>query len=143
MGGILAIDYGTKKTGFAVADALRIAVRPLETLRVDGEGDELLEGVESLLDERDVSVILLGLPKSEGGGETEQAQRVRAFAGRLGEKFPDHELVLYDERLTTKEAESRMREAGLKGREAARLRDSWSAWVLLEDWIRSGEPRET
>ena len=141
MGGVLAIDHGTRKTGFAVADALRITLHPLETRRLPGDGDELLEHVRHLVDERDVSVLLVGLPRTEAGGETGQSSLVRRFGARLEESFPGLEVVLYDERLTTKEAESRLREAGLTGRKAAGRRDSWSALVLLEDWIRSGEPR--
>ena len=67
---------------------------------------------------------------------------MRAFIRRLAARFPELEVCAYDERLTTKEAENRLRALGYHGREIAVRKDSWSAKVLLEDWILSGEPRE-
>jgi putative Holliday junction resolvase len=66
---------------------------------------------------------------------------VRRFAARLGARFPGLGLVLWDERLTTKAAEELLREAGFSGRRAKARKDSWSALVLLRDWLESGEPR--
>lgn len=141
MGGVLAIDLGTKRTGFAFADALRILSQPLDVAHVPGEGPQLLAHVAGLLEERDVSTFLLGLPVSPGGGEGERATATRAFAARLGARFPGVEVILYDETLTTKEAEDLLREAGHHGADRKARRDSWSALVLLRDWMESGEPR--
>jgi len=139
VGGVLAIDLGTKKSGFAYADALRIAVRPLETRR----GDEAATAAEiaRLLDEYDVDTLLVGLPRNMDGSEGPRAQASHAFAERLRARFPGCAVVLHDESLTTKEAESRLREAGYRRNEIRQRKDSWSAWVLLDDWLRSGEPR--
>jgi putative Holliday junction resolvase len=138
--GVLAIDPGTRKTGFAIADRLRIALHALPSYRGD-DGEGLLRHVAELLDERDVSVLLVGLPLSMDGTEGESARHALGLAGRLRERFDKREILTYDERLTTKEAESRLRELGYRGRAIAQRRDSWSALVLLEDWVRSGEPR--
>jgi putative holliday junction resolvase len=138
MGGVLAIDHGERKTGFAVSDGLRIAVHPLSVLRAEGGGEELLDHVESLLAERDVDAIVVGMPYHMDGTEGDRAQAVRAFIARLGARLGEGiDLHLWDERLTTKEAEGRLREAGYRGREISSRRDSWSAMVLLEDWIAS------
>ncbi|MEW6072541.1 MAG: Holliday junction resolvase RuvX [Planctomycetota bacterium] len=139
MPGVLAIDYGEKKSGFAAADPLRIAVRPLETARVAGE--ELLAHVAHLLAERDVDTVLVGIPLEPDGSEGEGAAAVRAFVARLRARFPTLAVCVHDERLTTKEAESLLRAEGFRGREIASRRDSWSALVLLRDWIAAGEPR--
>ena len=64
----LAIDHGTKRTGFAVVDALRIAVTPLETVTATGEA--LLKGVARLLDERDVGHFIVGYPLNMDGTDT-------------------------------------------------------------------------
>ena len=146
MTGILAIDLGDKQSGFASADALRISSQPLDPVRAplgrDGEASELFRHIARLLEERDVSILLLGLPVSMDGRPGPRAALTERFAARLRERFPDCEVVCYDERLTTKEAEHRLREAGLRGRAAWDRKDSWSAWVLLQDWIDSGEPRQ-
>ncbi len=140
MGGVLAIDYGDRKCGFALGDRLRIALEPLEPLRTDGRDEVLLEHLDRLLGRHDISTFLLGLPRGVDGSEGESARAVRRLQARLRERFPGMDVRTWDERLTTKEAEARLREAGRSGRRARRERDSWSALVLLEDWIRSGEP---
>ncbi len=139
-GGVLAIDHGTKRTGFAVSDALRLGVFALEPFHGDGGGTELVEYVARLCDERAIATFLVGFPYDATGGEGGRARDVRAFTERLGARFPGTEVVLYDERLTTKAAEDLLRESGHHGSERKARRDSWSALVLLRDWIDSGEP---
>ena len=141
MAGVIAIDFGERSIGLASADALRIALAPLEGVRLRGSEESLFERLTRLLEERDVSTFLVGMPLHLDGREGERAAAVRAFGERLRARFPAIELVLFDERMTTKEAESRLAEVGIRGRRAAPHKDSWSALVLLEDWIRSGEPR--
>jgi putative holliday junction resolvase len=70
-----------------------------------------------------------------------RAQDVLAFVERLKQRFPRIETITWDERLTTKAAEELLRESGHRGADARARRDSWSALVLLRDWIESGEPR--
>jgi len=139
--GVLAIDPGEKKSGFASADALRISRQPLGMLRHDGDEERLFDHVASLLAERVVSTLVVGLPLGPDGERGERARAVEAFVERLRARFPEQTVCTHDERLTTKEAEGRLREAGRRGREIAREKDGWAALVLLEDWIASGEPR--
>lgn len=138
-GAVLALDLGEKKTGFAVADATRVAVHALETARLSGP--DLLEHVAELLGERDVATLLVGLPLHMDGTRGPRAAAVEAFASELRARFPAVEVVTFDERLTTKEAEDLLRRSGFRGKDAKARRDSWSALVLLRDWIESGEPR--
>lgn len=137
----LGIDHGTKRTGFAVADPSRIVVEPLEVWQGDGESGALLQHVASLLEERTVDVFVVGFPYNMDGSEGPRAAEVARFIHRLGDRFPGIAVVRQDERLSTKEAEALLREAGYKPRSKRRLRDSFSAVVILNDWIQSGEPR--
>jgi len=139
-GGVLAIDHGTKRTGFAVVDPLRIAAHALDTWRGPGGEAELFAFVEQLLGERDVRIFLVGMPLNMDGTEGPRAADVRGFVTRLGARFPRVKVVTWDERLTTKAAEDLLRESGHHGKDARAKRDSWSALVLLRDWIESGEP---
>lgn len=141
MGGVLAIDLGTRKTGFAVADPLRILAQPLEGAPLGEDAPELLDHVARLLAEREVDTLLLGMPLDAAGLPGPRAKAVQAFAARLRERFPHLAVVPWDERLTTKEAEALLFDAGYRGRRAKARRDSWSALVLLRDWMESGEPR--
>lgn len=142
-GGVLAIDHGTKRTGFAASDALRLGVFALDTFHGDGAGDALLAHVAKLLDERTIATFLVGFPYDTDGKEGGRALDVRAFCVRLQARFGGVEIVHYDERLTTKAAEDMLREAGHHGQDRKARRDSWSALVLLRDWIDSGEPRSS
>jgi putative Holliday junction resolvase len=140
-GGVLAIDHGEKRTGFAVADGLRISTQALAGWRGPGGDVALVDHVGSLLAERDVSVLLVGLPANMDGSEGPRASAVRAFGARLAARFPEVEVVLYDERLTTKAGEELLREAGVPVSKRREQRDGAAALVLLRDWIASGEPR--
>lgn len=139
-GGVLAIDHGTKRTGFAVVDPLRIAAHALDTWRGPGGETELFAFVQRLLDERDVRIFLVGMPLNMDGSEGPRAADVRGFVTRLAARFPRVKVVTWDERLTTKAAEELLRESGHHGKDARAKRDSWSALVLLRDWMESGEP---
>jgi putative Holliday junction resolvase len=140
-GAILAIDHGTKRTGFAVADALRITAQALDVWEMGSSRRSLLDHVAQLLAERSVATIVVGLPLNMDGSEGGRAAQVKAFARELAVRFPELEIVAYDERLTTKAAEELLREAGHHGQARKIRRDSWSALVILRDWIDSGEPR--
>ena len=134
----LGIDHGTRRTGFAVADALRLSVEPLEAY--EGIGQALLDHVATLLEDRDVGVFVVGQPLNMDGTAGARAEEVQAFCAELRGRFPGVDVVLVDERLTTKEAEARLTAAGYRGAERKKRKDAWSAALLLEDWIQSGEP---
>jgi putative Holliday junction resolvase len=74
------------------------------------------------------------------GREGGQSARSRQLAIALKASYPGLDVRLYDERLTTKAAQERLLDLGLSEPERRRLRDSFAALVLLEDWILSGEP---
>lgn len=137
--GVLAIDHGTLKFGFAVADPLRIATQPLESLR--GDEAAAFARIAKLLDERDVDTLLVGLPLDMDGGVGARAQDVRGFCGRLAARFPKLAVVAFDERLTSKAADELARELDLSRDERKRWKDSLAALALLRDWLAAGEPR--
>jgi len=138
-GGALALDHGDKRTGFAYADALGITLTPLEPFLGPGDSPALLERVAALCGELDVGRFVVGLPLHADGSESARCAVVRAFAARLSERFPDLEVELVDEHLSSKAAEELLREAGYRARESRARRDSWSALVLLRDWLAARE----
>mgnify|MGYP002640528859 CR=1 FL=1 len=146
MGCILAVDHGTKKTGFAIADGLRIICEPLDVAHVTGDGPELLAHIEALCGERDVERILVGLPIHMDGVESSRAADVRRFGERVAAHLAAVGLPApvsyWDERLSTKEADSLLVEAGYTGDARKSRRDSWSALVVLRDWLEAGEPAD-
>ncbi len=135
MGTALAIDLGTKRTGFAASDPLRIATRPLEVWHGPGSSAELIDHIEKLVEEWGISDIIVGLPLHMDGGAGQRAEETRAFIQRLQKRLPALRTHEQDERLSTKAAEDLLREAGHHGDERKARRDSWSALVILRDWI--------
>ena len=139
--GALAIDHGTKRTGFAAADPLRISLNALEPFHGPGDAPALLEHLARLFGERDIGTFVVGMPFNMDGSEGPRATEVRAFSERVRARFPGVEIALVDERLSTKEAEELLRESGLRGEKARALRDSFSALVVLRDWVAAEKRR--
>lgn len=139
-GSALAIDHGERRCGFAVADALRIAVTPLAAHELRPGGVALLDHIAALLEERVVGVFVVLMPFNMDGSEGARAKSVRDFAASLATRFPQIEIAYVDERLSTKAAEELMRDAGVPPRDRKALKDSFAALAMLRDWIAAGEP---
>lgn len=139
-GSVLAIDPGSKHTGFAISDPLRLIIEPLDTWHGPGESKALLDAIDALTAERTIGVILMGLPLHSDGRESERSRAIRAFVPQLKGRFQDLRIILRDEHLSTKEAEMRLYDAGYRGQEIRDRSDSWAAMVILEEWLRLGEP---
>ncbi len=137
----IAIDHGEKRTGFAVADPTRIVSQPLDVYHGPGSSSGLLDHLQALVDERQVDTFVVGYPYNMDGTLGGRARSVEAFIERLQARFPQIAIIRQDERLSTKEAEELLREAGYHGEARKARKDSWSALVILRDWIGAGEPR--
>jgi len=135
MGRILAIDYGRKRTGLAVTDALRIAANGLETVPTH----EVLSFLEKYTAIEPVDIFVLGLPTQMNGKESESMEYIRPFAAGLQKKFPTIELVYFDERFTSVLAHRAMLEGGLKkkDRQDKALVDKISATIILQSYLES------
>ena len=106
----------------------------------EGADAGALDALAGLLDERDIEHVVVGYPLNMDGTKGGRAGQVDRFVDALRARFPELVVVLQDERLSTKEAEERLREAGHFGDARKSRKDAWSAMVLLEDWIAAGEP---
>ncbi len=137
---VLAVDHGTKKTGFASTDALRTAQWPLDCWHGPGDSEELIDHIVELVEERSAGTVLVGLPLNMDSTEGGRAKDVRGFIERLQARLVGAAVIPWDERLTTREAEDLLHQAGFHGEDMKARRDSWSALVLLRDWLESGEP---
>ncbi|MGN0007178.1 MAG: Holliday junction resolvase RuvX [Alistipes sp.] len=140
MGRILAIDYGTKRTGLAVSDPLRIIAGALETV----ETASLERYVAAYCEANDVNTIVIGKPSQMNGTPSETMRFIEPLAHRLRERFADKEVVLYDERFTSVIAQRAIRESGI-GRMARRdkaLVDKVAATVILQSYMDSLQGKE-
>ena len=135
MGRIIAIDYGTRRTGIAVSDPLRIIAGGLTTV----ETRELERWLAEYFAANDVTTIVLGKPVQMNGQPSETWSRIEQLAGRLRAKYPDREVVFWDERFTSVLAHRAMIESGI-GRMARRdkaLVDKISATIILQSYMDS------
>ncbi len=128
---ILCIDPGTKRTGFALSDPIGITAQGLETFESDGSS-VLLEHIEGLIREYEVSTVVIGLPLSMSGGEIEGTKRSRQLAGDIKERC-GVEVLLRDERMSSLEVERVMKQEG-KIKRAGDI-DRLSAVLILQNYL--------
>jgi|SRR6187455_1571128 putative Holliday junction resolvase len=131
--GVAALDVGDARIGVAVADDLGISVRGVGVVSRKG-GAYDLEAVGRMLAGHGVSRVVVGLPLNMDGTEGRQAARVRAF----GERLANHlglPIDYWDERLTTFEAEDRLRSSGVKAARRRELIDQVAAEVILRSYL--------
>jgi putative Holliday junction resolvase len=124
---------GSKRVGLAVSDELRLTVRTLPPLpRTPWK--RLLNSLAELCEQLDVRSIVLGLPLRMDGTEGDAAHEVRRVGHNLelSLKLP---LIFQDERLTSKDAESSLRERGFQLNEISDRIDSEAASIILSDFI--------
>ena len=135
MGRILAIDYGTRRTGLAVTDPLRIIAGALATV----ETKQLEKYLADYFSKNDVDIIVLGKPSKMNGQPSETMRYIEPLAGRLRHAYPNKEVVLWDERFTSVMAHRTILESGI-GKMARRdkaLVDRISATIILQSYMDS------
>jgi|SRR5579864_8816662 len=134
-GRILAIDYGSRRMGLAVSDLLGITAQGIDTLQRKNKRTDFayLAGV---LRDYDVREIVLGYPLRMSGEKGVQSEKVEVFAEELRQKFnlPVH---LWDERLTSAEANRVLREAELSIEKRARAVDRMAAVLILQSFLQA------
>ena len=143
---VVGLDVGERRIGVAISDATCMLARPVGVLRPAGlERDALALATAEIArlgaGEDGVGTLVIGLPRHLDGTPSDLTARVQAFAAKLGETTK-LAVVLQDERLTSREAESRLavREKDWRARKA-RL-DAAAAAVILQDYLdtRPGRP---
>jgi putative Holliday junction resolvase len=130
---VLALDYGSARCGCALSDPTGTLATPIDT--VDRPGTRRgLQRLRALVREREVGRVVVGLPLSLSGEDSEQTREARAFAERLAEVLgPGVPVELYDERLTTRLAQRTGGRASEDSRAAAHLLEGWLARAAAAD----------
>ena len=140
MGRILAIDYGTKRTGIAVTDPLRIVPGGLKTVATH----ELNAFLADYFSKESVDVVVVGYPTNMNGEESASMKQIRPFVDKLVKQYPDKKVVMFDERFTSVIAQRAIIDSGI-GRMARRnkaLVDEVSATIILESFMDSKQYKE-
>jgi len=140
MGRLLAIDYGTKRTGIAVTDPLKIIPTGLATVQTH----VLLEYLKGYFAKEGFERIIIGLPKQMNNDPSESMVHIKAFVKKFTAQFPDIPVEYYDERFTSVIAQKAMLEGGMKkkDRQNKAIVDEISATIILRDYMESRAYRE-
>jgi putative Holliday junction resolvase len=136
---IIALDLGQKRVGVAISDALSISINRLDGLpRTSWK--LMLRSVDDLVRRFDAQTVVIGLPLRLNGSTGDAALEVRAMARKFARSL-NVPVYLQDERLSSVEAEQRLRAEGHKADRIAALVDSEAAVVILRDFLVSSQER--
>jgi putative Holliday junction resolvase len=130
---ILALDFGSRRIGLAVSDQLGVTAQGLPTLLRSNKRNDL-DHLRRLIRQYGVTELVMGLPLRMSGAEGAQAEKVQAFAEQLRRKFklPVH---LFDERLTSVEANRLLRETDMSIRRRTEVVDQVAAVLILQSFM--------
>lgn len=131
----MGLDVGSRRIGMAVSDPLGITAQGLETLQRRNKRYDLAT-LEQVIREYGVVAIVVGLPLRMSGKEGTQSDKMQAFADDLRQRFglPVH---LWDERLTSAEANRLLRETELSIEKRAKAVDRMAAVLILQGWMEA------
>ena len=138
----LGVDVGTVRVGLALS-VDRVAV-PAQTLRVgngveavDAWAERVAKRVAAAAEERACDVVVVGLPRGMSGRDTASTQRARKVGAAL--RRYGREVVLFDERLSTVQADRALAQAGRSGVERRQEVDQVAASIILQAWLDTQE----
>ncbi len=138
MGRVLCIDYGAKRHGIALSDAMRMTARGLETLERPRTRAEEFSRIAALARKHEVDLVVMGLPLHMDGTPGTHHDEVLRYAEALTAHLKI-DVHLVDERRTTMQAEHHLRRVGAGGREKRKARvDAVAAAIILQSWLDSG-----
>ena len=132
---VLGLDVGSKRIGLAVSDPLGITAQGLETIRRQNKRLDF-EELGKIIRQYSVSEIVVGYPLRLSGAEGTQSEKMQLFAEDLRKKFglPVH---LWDERLTSSQANRLLREMELSIQKRAGAVDRMAAVLILQNWMEA------
>ncbi len=135
MGRILSIDYGQKRTGFAVTDPSQIIASPLDTI----ETKSALQFIANYMKNESVETIVIGMPKNLQNQDTHSTSAVKKFITTLKNTFKDIPVEEVDERFTSKMAFQSMIDGGLKKKDRKNKEtiDKLSATIILQSYLEA------
>ncbi len=130
---VLAIDYGERRLGIALSDPSGRVAQPLTVVERSNDR-QAVDSITGLLDDYEVTQIIVGDPRSLSGRTGVQAAKVKKFAAALREAC-DISVETYDERLSSKEARTQLVAAGVSGRRVKGLVDKVAASLFLQSYL--------
>lgn len=131
----LGIDYGDARVGLALTDSLGITAQGLETIHHKGNDKIVLKRLEEIINEKEVTIIVIGMPYNMDGSKTQRAEATEKFIHKLKCKFNKIQVEQIDERLTTVAAHKTMNFLEINKFKKRDIVDTISAVYILESYI--------
>ncbi len=97
---IVGLDIGDRWVGIAISDEIGLTTRPYTTVEIKN----LISSLRTIIDAENIQTIIVGYPKTMGGKESEQTKKLTLYFEELKQQFPSSTWVLWDERMTSKQA---------------------------------------
>lgn len=129
----LGLDLGTKTLGIAISDKTGVIASFYDSIRYDDE-EQLIERIKNIVEKESVDKLVLGLPKNMNGSLGFRAEDTILFKEKLEKKI-EKEIVLQDERLTTKVATDVLIQADMSRKKRKEVIDGISAVVILQGYL--------
>ncbi|MGH9111017.1 MAG: Holliday junction resolvase RuvX [Acidimicrobiales bacterium] len=138
----IGLDIGSRRIGVAVSDSEGTVATPYEVVTRAGDRAVDHARIVALVAEAEAGVVVVGLPLSLDGSIGPAARSILEESDELRAELPVAvEVVTWDERLSTVEAERSLRAGGVTGRKGRRVVDQVAATVILQSWLDAGRPR--
>lgn len=140
MGRVLAIDFGHVRIGLSISDPSRLIASPLEVVAGSKDPEKAAKSVAKdvkrliLQNQLEIDLIIVGLPLNLNGSESTRSSECRKFAQALSELL-ECRVDLFDERMTSLQAERSMKEANLSRKKRAGFVDTVSSTILLQSYL--------
>jgi putative Holliday junction resolvase len=134
MGRIVGIDYGVRRIGLAVSDLRGRIASPAGALAASGSAPKDAELVLSWATEQGAEMLVLGLPLNMDGTDSAQTRLTRKVADEL-HRLGASAVVLWDERLSSFQADAHLDSAQVRGARRRKLRDALAAQVVLQSYL--------
>ena len=134
---ILAIDYGDVRVGLAMSDMTNTIATGLDTLVINGNVKLLIRSIKEIVEQHDITNIVIGYPKNMNGTLSEKTEQVDKLIDKLKKEINDINVIKWDERLTTVMAYNTMKELGIKQKQRNKYADKLAATRILQDYMDS------
>ncbi len=130
----LGLDLGHVRIGIALSDTLGMTAQPLTVLQSEGTQKDIIT-IGELVNEHEVSQVVVGLPINMDGTESKQTQKIREFTTKLSNRL-NVPVFFIDERLTSRQAERMMTESGVTAKKQRGKVDQIAAALLLQSALK-------
>ena len=133
---IIGIDYGDARVGVAVSDPLGYTAQGVETVP-NKVYSKMFERVTQIIKEYNAEKIVIGLPKNMNGTLGPRGEISQKFADEIKSVFPETQIILWDERLSTVQAAGILNVTNTRGKDRKNVIDTVAASIILQSYLDS------